>query len=415
MGIDPRAIQHLLVPLGMLCALLLARPQLQGLDSELAALLPWLPYGLFAAAGLLAAQFRHLRLVLLALLSVAAQFLVQDSLQAPLAQPEVERAYHTLALAAPLACLVLLLLPGAASATLRAAAVALFILGLLGWLLPLLVEYLMARAALDPHWLQLWPREDVVLSRGLLALHGLVLSLGLLALLLRQTAAEAALVVSLGSISVLLAVFHLPGISTVMLTAAGLAQVLGAWRCSQAMLYRDELTGLLGRRAFNAHLRRLWGNYAVAMLDIDHFKKLNDNHGHDVGDEVLKLVASRMRRVGGGGVAYRYGGEEFAVVFSRGGWERAQNALEALREDIANYEMVLRDRGTRAARGKGNRSKRGATRLGPNIITVTISLGLARRLPELRRADDVLKAADQQLYRAKQRGRNRLCALGERD
>ena len=66
------------------------------------------------------------------------------------------------------------------------------------------------------------------------------------------------------------------------------------------MAYRDELTGLPGRRALNDRLERLGRNYVIAMADVDHFKKFNDTHGHDVGDEVLKLVASQLRKVGGG-------------------------------------------------------------------------------------------------------------------
>ena len=53
----------------------------------------------------------------------------------------------------------------------------------------------------------------------------------------------------------------------------------------------------------------------MAMIDVDHFKKFNDTHGHDIGDQVLKLVAARLAQVEGGGIAYRYGGEEFAVLF----------------------------------------------------------------------------------------------------
>lgn len=81
------------------------------------------------------------------------------------------------------------------------------------------------------------------------------------------------------------------------------------------MAFRDELTGLPGRRALNERLQRLGRDYVIAMVDVDHFKKFNDTHGHDVGDQVLRLVASQLRKVGGGGKAYRYGGEEFTLLF----------------------------------------------------------------------------------------------------
>ena len=81
------------------------------------------------------------------------------------------------------------------------------------------------------------------------------------------------------------------------------------------MAFRDELTGLPGRRALNEKLQRMGRIYTLAMADVDHFKVFNDTHGHDVGDQVLRMVAAQLRRVSGGGHAYRYGGEEFTLVF----------------------------------------------------------------------------------------------------
>jgi diguanylate cyclase (GGDEF)-like protein len=176
------------------------------------------------------------------------------------------------------------------------------------------------------------------------------------------------------------------------------------------MAYRDEVTGLLGRRALNERLEGLGRRYCLAMLDVDHFKKFNDTHGHDVGDEVLKLVASRISRVGGGGTAFRYGGEEFCVVFPRKSILDCVGPLEDVRESIADYRMALRDRGKRPTASREGARKRGgmATKFGPNTVAVTVSLGLAERSEENFSADEVIKAADQALYRAKRAGRNRL-------
>ncbi|HKN88528.1 MAG TPA: GGDEF domain-containing protein [Nitrospiraceae bacterium] len=84
---------------------------------------------------------------------------------------------------------------------------------------------------------------------------------------------------------------------------------------SYAMAYHDELTGLAGRRAFNDTLLRLGSEYVIVMIDIDHFKRFNHTYGHEVGDQVLRMVASHITPVSGGGQGFRYGGEEFAVVF----------------------------------------------------------------------------------------------------
>ena len=163
-----------------------------------------------------------------------------------------------------------------------------------------------------------------------------------------------------------------------------------------------------GRRALNERIKMLGGRFTIAMLDIDHFKRCNDTHGHDVGDEVLRLVASRIRRVGGGGRAYRYGGEEFCIVFPRKDLEDCIEPLEAVREEIAHYEMSLRDRNLRPVRSRDGSRRRGATRLGSSHVAVTISAGVAERGEDFVDVEAVISAADKKLYKAKRAGRNRL-------
>ena len=84
---------------------------------------------------------------------------------------------------------------------------------------------------------------------------------------------------------------------------------------SYLLAYHDELTTLPSRRAFNDALLRLQNPYSIAVVDIDHFKRFNDTYGHDTGDQVLRLVATNLARVTGGGQAYRCGGEEFTILF----------------------------------------------------------------------------------------------------
>ena len=110
-------------------------------------------------------------------------------------------------------------------------------------------------------------------------------------------------------------VFLPPALLPALASTALLLMVAATLQESFHMAYRDELTGLPGRRALNESLKRAATTYTIAMVDVDHFKRFNDTHGHDTGDDVLKLVASRFARVGDGGRAFRYGGEEFAVVF----------------------------------------------------------------------------------------------------
>jgi len=98
---------------------------------------------------------------------------------------------------------------------------------------------------------------------------------------------------------------------------AGMVLMLGVLEHGYDIAYLDELTGLPSRRAFNEALRQLKAPYAIAMCDVDLFKRFNDTYGHDVGDQVLKMIASRLSNVRGGGRVFRFGGEEFAIVFRR--------------------------------------------------------------------------------------------------
>jgi diguanylate cyclase (GGDEF)-like protein len=239
-------------------------------------------------------------------------------------------------------------------------------------------------------------------------LVGLVALVGIVLLCVRNEEVEAALMGTFCSLYLALALLHVEHISVVMCTAAALCLAWGLLRSSHAMAYRDELTGLPGRRALNERLKMLGGSFAIAMLDVDHFKRFNDTYGHNVGDEVLKLVASRMRRVKGGGTAYRYGGEEFCIVFPRRGIQDSIEPLEQVREEIAAYNMSIRDLNLRPERSQEGTRKRGATRLGGNQVSVTISIGLAARNAKLPDAEAVIAAADKKLYQAKKAGRNRL-------
>ena len=104
-----------------------------------------------------------------------------------------------------------------------------------------------------------------------------------------------------------------------------------SWR----MAYLDELTELPGRRALREKFQKISGLYTVAMLDVDHFKKFNDTYGHDTGDEVLKMVATKLANVSGGGKAYRYGGEEFVLLFPSKEVGDAFLHTDILRDNIA--------------------------------------------------------------------------------
>ncbi len=169
----------------------------------------------------------------------------------------------------------------------------------------------------------------------------------------------------------------------------------------QALAATDELTGLWNRRTFVERVEQEWGRsvrygrpFAFIMVDIDRFKAINDAHGHQAGDEVLRAVASRLSRVRRPpDFICRYGGEEFALFLPETTLSGGMVAAERLRSALAASPVDL---------GK----------LGVSIA-VTASFGVsAGPDPAIRSVDELIAAADRALYRAKAEGRNRVAAAG---
>ena len=169
--------------------------------------------------------------------------------------------------------------------------------------------------------------------------------------------------------------------------------------------YRDELTGLPGRRAFTSMMGQLSGTYSIAVVDVDHFKTFNDRYGHEVGDQALRMVASRLAQVGGGGRVFRHGGEEFILVF------RGRTALDAepfaddVRKKVESARFILRGP-NRPAKRPAHPVKPTGPR--PDPIQITVTVGIAERTARHSTPDRVLDAADKALYLAKEAGRNRV-------
>jgi diguanylate cyclase (GGDEF)-like protein len=215
-----------------------------------------------------------------------------------------------------------------------------------------------------------------------------------------------------GQVGALLAFFiacewaDAPGAFGAFMAAAGAILLVSLVQESHRLAFRDELTGLPSRRALEERLHGLGPVHAIAMADVDHFKKFNDTHGHDIGDQVLKLVAGRLARIDDGGTAYRYGGEEFCILFPEIRLADALPQVEQIRADIAAYQMAVRrdDRPKDAEAGTKLRQLRSPEK----TLSVTISIGIAE--PEDARSTpaEVLRAADKALYRAKEAGRNRV-------
>jgi len=204
------------------------------------------------------------------------------------------------------------------------------------------------------------------------------------------------------------------GPSGMLLMGCGLALTLSVIEQSYSMAYKDELTGLPGRRALMKDLADIGGTYSVAMVDVDHFKGFNDKYGHDVGDQVLKLVASKLRAGRGGGKAYRYGGEEFTLLYPGRARDDALPHVEAVREKVEATAFTLRrwnrprKKPDKSANDKTKKKKKTKKAKRPRHLSVTVSAGLADSRGKASTPEGVLKKADEALYRAKGDGRNRV-------
>ncbi len=198
-----------------------------------------------------------------------------------------------------------------------------------------------------------------------------------------------------------------PGAFGAFMTASGAILLVSLLQESHRLAFGDELTGLPSRRALEERLHGLGPVHAIAMLDVDHFKNFNDAHGHDIGDQVLRLVSTRLAQAAGGGTAYRYGGEEFCILYPEIRLAEALPHVEKIRADIAAYQMAVRreDRPKDPEAGTKLRHLRSPDK----TLSVTVSIGVAEPDDQRLTPAEVLRAADQALYRAKEAGRNRVC------
>ena len=219
--------------------------------------------------------------------------------------------------------------------------------------------------------------------------------------IMKRTDYNAALSTTLGLIFVF---YSFNGVSNIHFFVGYLIIIIAVLLSLYSLSYIDELTGLPARRAYNEFTAALGKKYSIAMSDIDHFKKFNDKYGHDTGDEVLKLVAKTLAKVSGGGKVFRFGGEEFVIVFNGKNKNETLPFLEEIRENIQNTPFTVRNTKSRKKFKKsGNKSG-----TGKGAVKITISIGVSDSALESKPVA-VMKNADKALYKAKKSGRNKVC------
>ncbi len=389
-------LYYLFLPLTVFSGLYYYLPQLPLFGSPWEELLPSLPYLLGALVALLGWHFNSGRSLLAGLLIL----LTEIGLRQP--SGSGSELYQTLLLALIPANLALVAWYSERGLL---SSVALLRIGWIGIQLIAGIALVQYQPQQLQQWLHLQPQHLPQLQLPLMVMASLTLSMS--ALLIRMMTRQDRFNANLLITGLVCCGLVLQPVSSrelsLMVSMVLTLWLFGLFRHSHRLAYLDDLTGLPGRRALNEHLMRLGRQHCLAMLDVDHFKKFNDKYGHDIGDQVLKLVAAKLGKVKLG-KAYRYGGEEFCVVFSGRSLQQTLEPLEELRQSIEDARLQLRSNQRPKDNSKGKQQRNTSNNQGQSV-SVTISIGVAENQPKA----NTLKAADTALYRAKESGRNRIC------
>lgn len=366
-----------------------------------------MPFVLFATAILLANPFKQSRIAMTASALAVAYWLIQNRLQSPLSSGTTILELSLLAALLPIA-LVLVFSYKDSNLFSHSFAIYLVKLGLFVLWCYLILTHFYDGGFDDINETFLFVIPTVSKLPFILVVYLLAMVLIFAICVLSQNRIiDVVLYSSALLASTTFVFFHIPYISSTMFSIAGILLLVYLLSASYELAFKDTLTDIPGRLALESDLRHLGRRYTIAMLDIDHFKSFNDTYGHDTGDDVLKLVASRLQLVGGRAKVYRYGGEEFTVLFKGKLADEAKDHLERLRTSIESYEMTLRNQDSRPKSDKLGSKKRGPKK-NEESVNVTISIGVADS-SEGKDVYTVMKSADEALYKAKKSGRNQVC------
>ena len=394
----PSTIVRLILPLtcavgALLLRYLLADHPLNS-TSQLDFLLLQLPYILLGLAALMALLSNHALVAGITISLLCAYWLIQSFLQSPLNSQPASQIFYLLTLLSPMLMITYALLPQSSCLQLQ---------GLLAVLLtPLIILLIAGLLAIN---------QQLFLAAALSwTLYFIAISLCLGLSLYRQKSIHNSL---LGCSLMSLMTYgwiQLNSVSAFMFSGMGLLLAINLTVSLLQIGYRDDLTQIGNRRALQQTAKTLRGPYSVAIVDADYFKKINDQFGHDLGDQALRVIASLLKQTADGGKPFRYGGEEFCLLFKGKTEQEVLDTMEACRQAIANYDMVVRDKKHRPTKSKQGETRRGASKRKSNF-RLTVSIGVASSDSanpngSINPFEQVLKSADKALYRAKASGRN---------
>ncbi|WP_195723411.1 GGDEF domain-containing protein [Vibrio furnissii] len=362
-----------------------------------------LPYVLFIAAIAIAHLFKQSRMAMVASAMLICYWIIQYRLQTPLSSGSTLLELSLLAILLPVACLLSYAFKNGGLFS-RGFATYLGILAMFGvWCFLIITQYESGGFAQLSEGL-LYSVDQVSKLPFILVLYlAALVGVTSIFVLTKNRLMDVVIYTSILLAANTFIFFQIQYVSSTMFSLAGVLLILYLLSASYEMAFNDRLTQLPGRHALELDMRHLGRKFTVAMVDVDHFKSFNDSYGHETGDDVLKLVAARLRMVQGRAKVYRYGGEEFTVLFKGKTAEQAMDYLELLRADIEAYDLVIRNLESRPKNDKdGAKQRSDSKRMSVNI---TVSIGLCDSTLQ-RDPNEALKFADQALYAAKKAGRN---------
>ena len=366
------------------------------------------PYALFIFTILLAHAFKQSRIAMVSATMLLAYWVIQSRLQSPLSTGTTIFELSLLTLLMPISLLLVL---SYRDASIFSKPFALYLLKLSvffiwSWIT---LSYIHEDGLddLNNTFLFVWPSVSqlpfilVIFSMAMVLIFSIFL-------MSRNNIIDAVLYTTALLSSVTYAFIHVTFISSTLFSLAGILLLLYLINASYELAFNDNLTDIPGRLALESDLRHLGKVFSIAMVDIDHFKSFNDSYGHETGDDVLKLVASKLQKVGKKARVYRYGGEEFTILFKGREAPDTLSELEELRVALEEYDMVIRNKDARPKNDKVG-SKQRKAKAKSNTVNITISIGVADNL-DFDTVAEVMKAADNALYKAKKTGRNKVCS-----
>jgi len=412
MYIPVQWLKPYLLPLATLILAVALLPYAGNLDGSYRTLLAYMPYALAGTAFVLGQQFVQGRLSLAACNILIGYAIIQVYLQSPLEQNQTRAIFTALGLFWPLNIFLIYWLSERKFLSTQGALFALLVsteISLTYWLIHYQTDY----AQILSQFFSLYPfniASSEHINWILPAASTLAIALSSVAIAVhiyfKPHRSNIVLLCTLLMMTLICSWFDQVAISGLFSSLAALALLITLFLNSHDLAFLDELTGLPARRALLNELKHCGRRYSLAMADIDNFKSFNDTYGHDTGDEVLRLVAQQLGKVTGGGKAFRYGGEEFTILFKGKDTDQAKPHLEAVREAIADYPLTIRNKNDRPDNKKKGKSKRN-TQTRQKQVNITVSFGLSQAKKD-QQPEEVMKVADQALYKAKENGRNRV-------